>query len=32
MMTGLTLSAVCIIGLVVIVGGIIIGFHLWDKD
>ena len=32
MMTGLTLSAVCSIGLVVIVGGIIIGFHFWDKD
>lgn len=32
MTTGFTLSAICIIGLVVIVGGIIIGFQFWDKD
>lgn len=32
MTTGLTLSAVCILGLIVIVGGIVIGFHFLDKD
>lgn len=32
MTNGLTLSVLCILGLIVIVGCIIIGFHFWDKD
>lgn len=31
MMTGFTLSAVSLIGLVVIIALIIIGFHFWDN-
>lgn len=32
MMTGLTLTAVSLIGLVVIIGGITLAFHYWDKN
>lgn len=32
MSTGLSLSAICVLGLIVIVAVIIIGFHFWDRD
>lgn len=32
MMTGLTLACASLLGLAMIVGGIIIAFHFWDKD
>lgn len=32
MITGYTLAGLSILGLIVIVGGIMVAFHFWDKE